>query len=734
MTLAPVVSSSVTAIWTWAELAVCMAVPFFFSGIVVSLALTRSPFRIGQVYGVDLLGASAGCLAVLLLLNKFDGPSAILWVSVLAATAALFFAASGIGGAPERLPPMSALLAKRASILAFLAIVAIANSLSNYGLQPLVAKGTFESGGSYLFREWNTFSRVAVGPTHAKQPPLWGPSPKLVPDHFIIEQRGMDIDGDAGTTAVHFNGNFDDVGFLRYDITNLAYFLPGRTRAAVIGVGGGRDILSAAAFGYRDITGVELNPVFVKLLTREPGFTDFTHFDKLAGVRLVVDEGRSWLARTKETFDVIQMSLVDTWAATGAGAFSLSENGLYTVEAWKIFLDRLTPQGVYIVSRWYKPSEPAETARLLSLAMAALLERGVAEPRRHIVLARQGSIATLVMAREPFSASDLQVLSQVASDYDHRFLVHPDTVPDTPILATIVGARSREDLERVSSGLRFNMTPPTDDRPFFFNQVPLNKPLQALLIARERLGGGAKLGGVVEGNLVATATLLVLFLVAFLLVVATIVIPLRSAIQDVGRRLAIGGTLYFLFIGFGFMLVEIALLERTSVFLGHPVYSLSVLLFTLILSTGAGSLLSDVFELNNRKRFLGWGLLVTGYIMTLPLWFAHIFSHFDASPLFGKAALCVAVIAPAGILMGFAFPTGMRLITSVDSKPTPWFWGVNGASGVLASIVAIVSSIGFGISATLFVGATFYLLLIPTVLGLLLPVRVTREVASALRT
>src|SRR6185436_1045097 len=137
---------------------------------------------------------------------------------------------------------------------------------------------------------------------------------------------------------------------------------------------GGRDIISAATFGYRDITGVELNPVFVKLLTRQPGFADFTNLDRVSGLRLFVDEGRSWFARSDERFDVIQMSLIDTWAATGAGAFSLSENGLYTVEAWKIFLDRLTPRGVYTVSRWYNPNDPSETARMLSLAVATLLE------------------------------------------------------------------------------------------------------------------------------------------------------------------------------------------------------------------------------------------------------------------------------------------------------------------------------------------------------------------------
>jgi spermidine synthase len=721
MTLAPVVTWSMTAVWTWLELAICMAVPFFFSGIVVSLALTRSSFPIGRVYGVDLLGAAAGCLGALWILNSTDGPSGIIWVGAVIAAAALLFAGSGLGHEPGQRPPLHGLLSSHKSVFGILVVVALANGASNYGLQPLVSKGTFEGGNSYVFREWNTFSRIVVGRTRNAEPFLWGPSPKLMRSDYVIDQRVMNIDGDAGTIALRFTGEFEKVDFLKYDVTNLAYFLPDRARAAVIGVGGGRDILSAATFGYRDITGVELNPVFVKLLRDEPGFSDFTSFEKLEGVRLEVDEGRSWFARSDQSFDIIQMSLIDTWAATGAGAFSLSENGLYTVEAWKVFLDRLTEKGVYAVSRWFNSSDPSEAARTVSLAVAALLERGVAEPRQHIVLATQGRIATLLVAREPFSQEDLQTLQRVAAQYEHRILVSPLAKSDEPIVENIVATEDRESLEEYTSSLAFDLTPPTDNRPFFFNQVRPSNPVQALRIARQNMGGGAELGGVRQGNLVATATLLVLFFVSLLLVVTTIVVPLRPAIKDVGRRLAFGGTLYFSFIGLGFMLVEIGLMQRTSVFLGHPVYSLSVLLFTLILSTGIGSLLSDLLPLKTRARFTVWALLTAAYIMGLPLWFANVFPAFDGSRLLIRALLCVAIMAPAGLLMGFAFPTGMNLISLVDRRPTPWFWGVNGAAGVLASIVAIVCSIAFGIGATLLVGAAFYLLLIPTALFFLLP-------------
>lgn len=722
MTLAPVVVRSMTAIAIWAGLALCIAVPFFFSGVVVSLALTRSPFPIGRVYGVDLLGAASGCLGVLLLLNTTDGPSAVLWIAAVAAAGALFFSGSAIGSAPNPRPLLDAVFKHRAVIAAFLAACAFLNGLTYHGLQPLVAKGRFEDGNSHILRNWNTFSRVAVYPEFTGPPALWGPSPRFALQGGPVMQRWLNIDGDAGTVAYRFNGNLEDVEFLRFDVTTLAYHLPGRERIAVIGVGGGRDILSAALFGSRDITGVEINPTFVWLLTRAPGFADFTNLDKLNGVKFEIDEGRSWFARTTRQFDLIQMSLIDTWAATGAGAFSLSENGLYTVEAWKIFLSRLTDKGIYTVSRWYDAANPGEAGRMLSLAVAALMEMGARTPERHIFLAAGGSIATLIVARQPFSAADLDALHRATDRYQYRELVTPTAQPESETLRGIVRARDREQLEDFTSRQTFDLTPATDDRPFFFNQLPMNKPLWAIYVATSLIGSGG-VGGVRAGNLVATATLLILFLVSLVLVSATIVIPLRSAARDAGSRLVVCGTVYFLLIGIGFMTVEIALLQRLSVFLGHPVYSLSVSLFTLILATGVGSLLSDKLVLDNRWKILVWSAITSLYIFSLRYWLPPLLLGFDSATLLVRATLCVAAIAPAGLLMGFAFPAGMRLISAIDRRPTPWFWGINGAAGVLASVLAVATSIALGISATLAVGAACYLLLIPTALLLFGPPR-----------
>lgn len=718
MTLAPVITTAMTTVWIWTELAICLSIPFFFSGVVLSLALTRSPFPVGRVYGVDLLGAAIGCLGALLLLNFTDGPSAVLWVAAFVAGGALAFSTSGIGKAPDQKPALHSCLRHHYWIVSILVLCALINPHTDHGLQPLAVKGKFEFPGSHLLRKWNSFSRVAVEPVKRGVPVMWGPSPKMFGEPWNVFQMDLNIDGDAGTTAYRFTGNFDDMGFLRYDVTNLAYFLAGRERAAIIGVGGGRDVLSAALFGLKNIIGLEINPVFIHLLTREPGFAKFTRVAALPGVQLVVDEGRSWMARTGEFFDIIQMSLVDTWAATGAGAFTLSENGLYTVEAWKIFLNRLTPQGVLTVSRWYDPTVPDETGRIASLAVATLMEMGITEPRRHVFLAAQGTVATLVLSKSPLSASDIETLERTAAEYQHEILMSPRRVPASDTLLRIITAVDRKSLNAYTSSLAFDLTPPTDDRPFFFNQLPLARPFQALAHAKSVLATGPQGGGVRQGNLVATITLLMLFFISLIFVTAAIIVPLRPALKDVGLAVATRGTLYFALIGAGFMMVEIGLLQRMTVFLGHPIYSLSVLLFSLILTTGIGSFLSGTFTLHNRSKITAWAILTGGYLVILPFVLGELFAAFDHATLTTRIVMCVISITPAGLLLGFGFPTGMRLIAAIDPRPTPWFWGINGAAGVLASISAIAVSLALGITATLIVGALCYFLLIPVALAL----------------
>ena len=375
----------------WLKMILILATPYFFAGMAISLALTRSPWPVPLVYGVDLIGAATGCLVVLAALTLMDAVSALFLVGAFGTLAAVFFSvarhAAGQSGTPLLGVARLRIFARPATLTAAFVLLALGNAaIQPYGLKLSLVKKMIETTTTDSFIWWNSFSRIKVDQSMSGSPHMWGASAAM--PATVIDARYMTIDGSAASSMYRFDGDMSKLAFLRYDITNLAYSIRHEGSAAVIGVGGGRDLLSAQLFGFRDVTGIELNPIFIDTLNRV--LANYNRLATLSGVRLFVDEARSWFSRSAERFDLIQMSMIDTWAATGAGAFSLSENSLYTVEGFRTFFDHLTPTGVFTVSRWYAPSNLNETGRMMSLAVATLLDAGVGESARTPVLGRDG--------------------------------------------------------------------------------------------------------------------------------------------------------------------------------------------------------------------------------------------------------------------------------------------------------------------------------------------------------
>jgi hypothetical protein len=356
---------------------------------------------------------------------------------------------------------------------------------------------------------------------------------------------------------------------------------------------------------------------------------------------------------------------------------------------------------------------------MAALAVAALYDLGATDPDRHIFVATAGNIATLIVTKNPFNPADMAALKKAARELNFKILAAPDQASDLPELGNIVSAESISELvlvtSRFASGL--DLTPPSDERPFFFNQLPLSDIDQLVRLVSSFLADD-EAGGVIRGNLIATATLAFLFLVSLTLVLITVIVPLKPAIEDAGPGLAIGGTFYFLLLGVGFMTFEIALLQRMSIFLGHPIYSLGIVLFTLVLSTGVGSLISHRYPLTNLTKFTTWSFVSGVYILLMSFFLPTILVGFESSEMTIKAFLSISFIMPAGLLLGFGFPSGLRLVSCVSSKPAPWFWGINGAAGVLASIMAVGCSIAFGIRFTMVLGAGCYFLLVPAAIAI----------------
>ncbi len=679
-----VLKPSIMSIFALMMATIACSIPFYFSGIVITVVLTQYQLPIGKLYASDLIGASLGCLLVLGGLEILDAPSLILLCAAIGVLAGLSFAwrsARYWGGA---------------LFIILIGSVFLNASNSSYGIGPFFIKGQIKNFEQVLLERWNSFSRVAVFKRLELPPQYWGASP-VAPREKILPLHFMNIDGEAGTGVQKFS-SLEDIEHLRFDVTNIGYYLRPKGGACIIGVGGGRDLQGAILFGHKKVIGVDVNPIFIDLLQNE--FRDFAGLADRDEVTFVVDEARSYLSRTQEKFSIIQMSLIDTWAATGAGAFSLSENALYTTEAWQIFFNRLHDDGIFTVSRWYDSHNLGETGRIVSLAVASLLKSGIKKPAEHIAMITAGNISTLLLSKQAFSVQDVAKLKKVSADLAYNLVIVPNVPPSHEVLRDIVSVSSLEELSAAIADKALNYEPTTDENPYFFNMLRL----QHIYLAFQSDGGLSS--GVIAGNLHATLTLIGLLICLLLLTLVTIIFPLFVAKK--GSKIIWSRALYFSLIGAGFMFVEIALIQMLSVFLGHPVYALGILLFTIIASTGIGSFLST------RLPLTGWLfvlplIMVSGIILTL-FFLPLLISSMITSAMLEKIVVSIVVIFPLGMLMGLFFPTGMRLVKG-DSD-TPWYWALNGIFGVLCSALAVFFSIYFGISINFYIAACCYAMLL----------------------
>jgi hypothetical protein len=422
-------------------------------------------------------------------------------------------------------------------------------------------------------------------------------------------------------------------------------------------------------------------------------------------VRFVNDEARSYLARMRDPVDIIQISLIDTWAATASGAFVLTENSLYTLEAWTNFLNRLTPRGVLSVSRWYYADRPGEVYRSAVLAATTLQKRGVQRPGDHFVIVRAvppptkdapDGVGTILVSREPFSAADLDALEEVAARLRFEIVQSPRISRDETFAAIADGHQ----LAKLLADYPLDISAPTDDSPFFFHMLRIRDVFN-LQRWRDQ--------GIVSFNMKAVGVLGVLLATVTLMTAACILLPLVRTRHTVDLEGATPHFVYFAAIGLGFMLVEISQLQRLTIFLGHPAYSLSVVLFSLLVSSGAGSLFTARIADGQAVQATRQRLLITlAVLVVFGLATPAITHRFEGADTPVRILIAVGILLPVGFCLGMAFPLGMRLALQRSPSIAPWLWGINGATSVCASVLAIVIAIGAGISAAFWVGALSY--------------------------
>jgi spermidine synthase len=658
------------------------ALPFFLTGLLFSVVFARETWRVSRLYGADLGGGALACLAVVPLLNWIGGPNTILAAAVAMAAAGMVWASSA--------------MARKVAgglMVAFVALIA-ANHSSRL-IDVIYAKGLFRNPAWVEFARWNALSRVEVDRQG--------------------QGKAIVIDADASTYIMNCDlANWHGSRW-EQDLMSappaLANVLRPQGEFAIIGPGGGVDVLRAVANGSPSVTGIEINPIIANTIMRGR-YADYAlHLYERPEVHIHVTDGRSYLRSTPQQFDVVQMTLVDTWASTAAGAFALSENNLYTVNAFREYFQHLKPDGLIAITRW-EFRQPREALRVVAVAMEALHNLGVENPARNFIVASQGplnedGIPVVVLAKK--TAFTAEEESAVENHFDRYGDLHPLYLPSEPSgqagrnpFAELIASNDPYGFAR---SYAYNVAPVTDDAPFFFFTLKAGQILgeQGL---RQGIDWKVNLGVLV---------LLLVLAISLTAVLAFLILPL--ALQT-GRQSPLP-LLYFVAVGLGYILVEIAFIQRFVLFLGHPTYALTVVIFLLMLSSGAGSLTSRRWLPRTEMAWMPL-FLVIGALVADVFFLPHVLASWVGLKFEYRLVVSGVLLAPLGFVMGMPFPTGLRALanavldvpsgaTSADNA-VEWAWAMNAAASVLGSVLAMVIAIQFGLNATLSCGVAAYLL------------------------
>jgi predicted membrane-bound spermidine synthase len=651
------------------------AIPFFFAGCAVTLGITRFAKDISRLYLFDLTGAACGCLLLIPVLNRVGAINAVLLVAVLAAVAALVFSVAG----ENRLP-----LAWSGLVLACAAGL-FSYNLVERAIDIHISKGNEES--NVLFSKWNSFSRITV-------------------DGDLAELGAeIKIDADAATSIVKDANDTKAHQYERNTIEGLAYHLKDAANVLIIGPGGGNDVMTAKVFGMKNITAVEVNPIIANdVMSSEPFKTYSGGIYQQPGVRLAVDEGRSFIRGQADKYDLIQATMVDTWAATAAGAFALTENNLYTVEAFKDYVTHLNDDGVLTMTRWYF-EPPDQLLRLIALTRSMMDDLGINDPPRHIMIVRDNrsgderTPATFLFKKSAFTDDEVHTIEAAAAANHFQLLFTPAHRQDN-VFTTLIEAKEPSEFYASQED---NVAPTRDNNPFFFNTIRLADLAHAHKGTDE--WHKTNLGTVILFELLGiTAVMVALFILGPLVIARGETFATKTSTK-------LSYLSYFACLGGGFIIVEVAMIQKFILFLGHPVYSLTVVLFSLLIFSGIGSYLSgripsDRLQGAIVKLLAIIVVLVLAYILVLPPIFYGLVQL--ARPI--RIVIAVVVMAPLALMMGMPMPAAIRILSNRMPEIIPWAWGVNGSASVLGSVAALAIALLSGFNQALLVGAGLYVL------------------------
>src|SRR5579859_5600730 len=563
------------------------AVPFFLTGLLFSVLFARSPLAISQLYGADLAGGAGACLAIVPILNLIGAPNALLLASAALAIAAALWAERN--------------RRKLAYAMAAVFALLIIGNYSGKLIDVVYAKGMYRDPRWVDFARWNAISRIEVNVQT-------GTGKYLTIDadasSAIVNTDPAHWDQETSPTPTHTGfpaqSTYNWKKGLMAAAQSVVNVLRPRGAYAIIGPGGGVDVMRAVGNGSPSVTGIEINPLIANNVMRGR-YADFSfHLYDLPQVHIHVQDGRSFIRSSPDKYDVVQMTLVDTWASTSAGAFALSENNLYTVEAFREYFDHLKPDGMIAITRW-EFKRPREALRVVSQAIEALHQTGISNPQQHFVIVALGDLdedgmPVVVLAKKTaFTPEEEDAVAIHCERYSQLNPLYLPTSRDSNAFSALIASNDPRAFARTYA---YNVAPVNDNAPFFFFTVK----------ARQVLGEKGLRHGIDWKVNLGVLVLLLVLVISLIAVLAFLVLPL--ALKGGKTRQSPLPLLYFVAVGLGYILVEIAFIQRFVLFLGHPTYALTVVIFLLMLSSGAGSLLSRLWLPRARMGWIPHALVI----------------------------------------------------------------------------------------------------------------------------
>ncbi|MCB9877592.1 MAG: hypothetical protein H6835_08345 [Planctomycetes bacterium] len=672
-----------------------LAVPFFFGGGAVGLLLSAYSHRVNRLYASDLVGAGLGCLICPFLLWPVGAGGTLCAVAILGVLTVAFVAPKAVRGANQVI----------ALVLTIGFGIAMLSGID--GMFPVPGKKflqvTKQEGmsieGPKDYSRWSANSRIDVIPTPLDHWRAYGIGVKdaaaLDPANKakLGEQKWIMQDGDAGTFVTDYTTNELSREYLQRTLYAVSGAIKKKAgtdavgpRVFIIGVGGGPDVWAHKLLGASYIKGIELNRGVLDV-----HHTVAAHMSKGLledpNIEFVCDEGRSALMRDPSKYDVIQMTGIDTWTSLASGAYVLAENYLYTVEAMRQMYDHLEQGGIMQITRM---GTDMERLRLLSNAHQALRELGVEGFANSVAMitAQSDGLTTLLVRKGVFPSEELQRLEAFVAASGHGVLY----IPGRDDLQSIAASFIREDDKQAFiDGFEWNISPTTDDQPYFFNftrwDAPTEKQQQSIDVGVEITQGNPKFLYYQLGFSAVVALLLIVLPIAFRRREGQSLHPFRFLV-------------YFSGIGVGFIFLEIALIQKLTLLLGQPLYSIVVTLFSILIFTGLGSFLSGVVIRGAwTARLIPVG--IAAVTLAIVVYGDDIVARFIGEDLKIRALVAAGMLAPLSLLLGMPFAHGVGLLRRYSPGFVPWAWAVNGSATVVGSVLTVIVSMNFGFSFVL---------------------------------